>query len=380
MAPLVIDSHAHIFPDLSGPCGYASVAEHRLYMQRILVGHVQSYRRTDTHAIVDEPGMLWDLSRPGISGYREVGLEVSPYGRFTWHSNGAEYYLQYMPPWLKIQEMPPEDLLALMDHAGVDVAVLQNDHVYGDLNEYFAAAVSAFPDRFIGLIQVDETRADKDDQIARLGDGKRAGLRGIFYKPSAFFRVDFRESFDAPRFGTFWSEVARLRLPVYWDLVPIPGNTPADYLDQLTRFADWCGRYPEIPCLLVQTLPTRLFFSDGRLEIPPLFARLVKERGLLLELTLPIVWGRWYPHPFVEVVPIVRTLYDAFGGGPLVWGTDIPNIERYCTYEEARTFIPQICPFLTEDDRRAIFGENLRRFFGFTVRQPSGHAPGRHAG
>ena len=102
----MIDSHAHIFPDLAGAGGYATVAEHRLYIQRILVGHVQPYRRAGSHEIVSDPGMLWDLSQPGISGYRDVGLEVSSYGRFTWQKDGHAYYLEYMPPWLRTQEMP----------------------------------------------------------------------------------------------------------------------------------------------------------------------------------------------------------------------------------------------------------------------------------
>ena len=361
--PLVIDSHAHIFPDLAGAGGYATVAEHRLYIQRILVGHVQPYRRAGSHEIVSDPGMLWDLSQPGISGYRDVGLEVSSYGRFTWQKGAHAYYLEYMPPWLRTQEMPAEFLRALMDHAGVDVAVLQNDHVYGDLNHYFAEAVADYPDRFIGLIQVDETEADRDDQIARLHEGTRSGLRGLFYKPYTFFRVDFRESFDAPRFSAFWSEVARLRLPTYWDLVPIPGNAKADYLNELARFAAWSERYPEIPCLMVQALPTRLFFSDGRLEIPALLGRLVTERRLLLELALPIVWARWYEYPYAQLMPLIRALYDAFGSDALVWGSDIPNIGRYCTYRQSHSYLRDTCPFLTEADLRAILGENLRRFF-----------------
>ena len=369
--PLVIDSHAHVFPDLATAGGYATVAEHRLYIQRILVGHVQPYRRASSREIVSDEGMLWDPAQPGISGYRDVGLEVSAYGRFSWRKDGQAYYLQYMPPWLRKQEMAAEFLCALMDHAGVDMAVLQNDHVYGDLNRNFAQAIADYPDRFVGLIQVDETQADHDDQIGRLHEGTRSGLRGLFYKPHTFFRVDFRDSFDAPRFSPFWSEVAHLQLPTYWDLVPIPHNTKADYLDQLARFAAWSERYPGIPCLMVQALPTRLFFSDGRLEIPPLLRRLVAERRLLLELTLPIIWARWYEYPYAQLVPLIQTFYDAFGSETLVWGSDIPNIERYCTYRQSYSYLSNTCTFLTEADLQAILGGNLKRFFRLSPETPT---------
>jgi predicted TIM-barrel fold metal-dependent hydrolase len=360
----VIDSHAHIFPWLGGDSGYSSVQLHRLYLQNAMVGHPQPYRRQDTGAIVDEPDMLWDLNKPSIGGYREAELGVSSYGRVTWMKNGIRYYLQFMPPLLANNEATAELLVAMMDHAGVNVAVLQNDHTYGDLNDYIAKAVNAFPERFIGLIQVDETIADHDDQIARLHHGAEAGLRGLFYAPLAFFRTDFREFFDAPRFTGFWSEVQTLRLPTYWDLAPLPHNKREDYLDQLERFASWSERYPDIPCLLVQAMPTHLFSEGGRLKVPSLLTRLSRERGVLLELTLPISYGRLYEYPYAEISPIIEALYDAVGSRRLVWGSDVPNIERYCTYSQSLTYLAKICKFMNEDDLRAILGENMRLFFG----------------
>jgi len=360
---MIIDSHAHIFPWLGGAAGYESAELHRLYLQKGMVDHVQPVHRFDSNEIVAGSGLLWDPDRPGISGYREVMFEVLPYGRFAWTTHGERYYLQYMPPALQANEAPAEFLIALMDHAGVDVAVLQNDHLYGDLNQYFAQAVRTFPERFIGLIQVDETIADHEEQVARLHDGTKSGLRGLYYKPAAFFRSDFREFFDAPRFAGFWSEVESLKLPTYWDLVPLPRSTRADYLDQLTRFASWCERYPEVPCLLVMGMPTRLFFESGRLEVPPLLVELARARGVLVELTLPIAWGRWHEYPFQEIDVIARTLYDLVGASSLVWGSDVPNVERYCTYQQSLNYLSRICPFLSQADLNAILGDNLQPFF-----------------
>ena len=126
-----------------------------LYIQKALVGHVQPVRRLDNHEIVENIGLLWDPQIPGLSGFRTVDIRVLPFGRIGWTTNGTDYYLQYMPPSLQSNKTPAEFLVALMDHAGVDAAVLQNDHIYGDLNDYFVQAVNSFPKRFIGLIQVD---------------------------------------------------------------------------------------------------------------------------------------------------------------------------------------------------------------------------------
>ena len=43
---LIFDSHAHIIPDLSGPCGYGSVEEHLRISQKAMHEHlVQPARR-----------------------------------------------------------------------------------------------------------------------------------------------------------------------------------------------------------------------------------------------------------------------------------------------------------------------------------------------
>ncbi|MHB8731467.1 MAG: amidohydrolase family protein [bacterium] len=363
---VIVDSHAHIFPPLDEPSGYADVETHRLYLQNGMVGHPQPYRRADTGRIVDRPDMLWDLTRPGVDGMRTVGLHMAPFGRVAWEDGGAPYYLQFMPPWLERNEATAQLLIAMMDHAGVRAAVLQNDHLYGDLNAPIADAVRRFPGRFVGLIQVDETAADRDDQIARLHDGVRAGLRGLFYAPFAFFRTNFRESFDAPRFERFWSAVASLRLPTYWDLVAVPHGTKEDYVDQLTRFARWAERHPSVPCLIVQAMRSPMFVEHGRLNVPSLLTTLCLERGVLLEMTLPISYGARYEYPYQELAPIVQGLYDAVGPAHLVWGSDVPNIERYCTYRQSHAYLCHSCAFLSPADRQAILGGNLTAFFGGT--------------
>ena len=53
-----------------------------------------------------------------------------------------------------------------MDYAGVGTVVLQNDHIYGNLAEYFAEAARRWPGRFVGLAQVDEPFAYRDGELA----------------------------------------------------------------------------------------------------------------------------------------------------------------------------------------------------------------------
>src|SRR5947199_263733 len=71
-------------------------------------------------------------------------------------------------------------LVAEMDYAGVDVAVLQNAGLYGVLNDFFADCAGRYPGRFIPLAQVHESRAHRDEQLAELRRCATAlGVRGL---------------------------------------------------------------------------------------------------------------------------------------------------------------------------------------------------------
>ena len=45
-------------------------------------------------------------------------------------------------------------MIAEMNQVGVDIGVLQCDHIYSNLDKYFSAAMKAYPGRFIGLAQI----------------------------------------------------------------------------------------------------------------------------------------------------------------------------------------------------------------------------------
>src|SRR6266545_5812687 len=91
--------------------------------------------------------------------------------------------------------------------AGVDVAVLQNARLYGRLNRFFANAARRYPDKFIGLADVDEARADTEEQITTLRRAVRElGLRGLYYANRGLFADGYRRMFDDPAFDPFWEE------------------------------------------------------------------------------------------------------------------------------------------------------------------------------
>ena len=89
---------------------------------------------------------LWDANDPSEQGRRtDVNFRVGRCGRFEWTVDGEDQYVQFLPPFMADLSMPAEVLARSMDYAGIETAVLQNDKIYGNLAEDFAAAALACP-------------------------------------------------------------------------------------------------------------------------------------------------------------------------------------------------------------------------------------------
>ena len=358
----VIDCHAHIFPALAGACGFADTATHLLHQQRAMHEHGnQPYRRLRDDSIVVERG-LWAASDSSEAGRRDVGFRVGRAGRFEWEVNGEAQYVQFLPPYMADMSAPAEVVTRQMDYTGVATAVLQNDHIYGDSAEDFAAAMQRYPGRFIGLAQVQEAWAFRDDQIARLNDQvKRLGMTGLYFTYSGLFRDGYRTRPSDPAYDPLWREVVRLGLPVFW--VNRDNSPIGSYEDELADVERILERHL-IRSVLVHGLPTsRYADGDERLTLPLVVERLMTRAPVSAELLYPISWGGKFEYPFPKAMVHFRQLVERFGASRFVWGSDMPNVERYCTYRQTFTYVWDHAEFLNEADRRAIFRDNTLALF-----------------
>jgi predicted TIM-barrel fold metal-dependent hydrolase len=360
---VIVDSHAHIFPFLGGASGYSSVREHLLYLQRHLARPVQVVRRVADDAEQPTPN-LWDDRDPGPGGARPVGFHVGRYGRFQWTLEGVEQYVNFMPPHLQGNEAPSELLLAEMAHAGVEMAVLQNAHLYGRLNEYFADAVQRHPGKLIALAEVQEHRAHEDDELRRLRRAARElGLRGLYYANRGLYFEGYRHHFDDDRFGPLWEEVRSLGLVVFWEVAGIPVQTEATYREEVLRLRRWAERFPGVRCVWTHGLPHRLFETSRGQELLEVAFGIVRRPGWHLEVLYPIHYGAEADYPYPGLRPVVRTLYEALGPERLVWGSDTPNVGRNCTYSQSLRYLTDYCDFVPPAHMDLIVGGNVARLF-----------------
>jgi predicted TIM-barrel fold metal-dependent hydrolase len=358
---LVVDSHVHIFPPLEEPAGFASAAEHRQFLQLYMATHGEPVRRLSDHSVVQRQ-TLHDGRLNSLASLCEVDFRVGRYGRFEWSADGEELYLQYFPPSLQAMASPPEFMLQQMARAGVDRAVLQNARPYGRLNTYFMEAVRNYPTRFIGLADVDESNAHTVQEIDTLRNAVRElGLRGLYYANRALIRSSYAHMFDDPVFDPFWEEVRGLGVPVFWEIfgAPDPANEH-HLLAEIDRFNRFSKRWPTI-----RGVWTHGFSPELLARMPEPLAELLAFDQLSIEVLYPIYWGRTHDYPFAELRPALETLYRRVGGERLIWGSDMPNVERNCTYRQSLDYLRTLASgWLSPADVDRIVGQNVQQLLG----------------
>jgi predicted TIM-barrel fold metal-dependent hydrolase len=357
---MIVDAHAHIFPFLGSPAGFNSVEEHMEFLQFYMVGHGQPTRRLNDHSIMPDQGLA-EFPLDGPHRLFDVGFHVAENGRFVWRYGDHDVYMHFMPPSLQPNTAPIDFILAQMAYAGVDVAVLQNAHLYGRLNEYFAAAVAQHPDKFVGLAEVDEVTANTDYELHKLRSAvQEMGLRGLYYANRGFFFCNYEYSFDDSRYEVFWETVRDLRIPVFWELAGVLGSSEDSYLREVERLNSWGEKYPDIPSVLTHGVNPNYLTGN----IPAPIARLLGNEQFLVEILYPIGWGRLHEYPYPELHPVIKTLYERVGPSRLIWGSDIPNVERYCTYRQSLEYLRKFDDLIPPSDMDRILGENLVSLFG----------------
>lgn len=362
----IIDGHAHIFPPLAGACGFADAATHLLHQQRAMHEHGnQPYRRLKDDTIVTTRP-LWLAEDSSVSGRRDVNFRVGRCGRFEWEADSESQYVQFLPPYMADMSAPAEVIVRQMDYAGIATAILQNDHIYGDSAEDFAAAARRYPGRFLGLAQVQEAWAYQDEQLARLvSQVEQLGMVGLYFTYSGLFRNGYTLAPSDKTYDPLWQTVARLNLPVWW--VHRDNSPFGRYEDELADLGRILERHPTLRSVLVHGLPTTRYADmNGRLSLPPVVVRLLTELPVSAELLYPIGWGGKFEYPYAKAMVHFRQLVDQFGPQRFIWGSDMPNVERYCTYRQAFTYVWDHADFLDLAARRAIFRENALSLFAST--------------
>jgi predicted TIM-barrel fold metal-dependent hydrolase len=98
--------------------------------------------------------------------------------------------------------------------------------------------------------------------------------------------------------------------------------------------------------------------------MPTQLEELLHKEQLMVEILYPIYWARTHPYPFAELKDALHTLVKHVGSERLVWGSDMPNVERNCTYRQSLDYLPKLTEaWLPNADLDRLLGLNILALF-----------------
>ncbi len=354
---MIIDNHVHVFPDQAGPAGYPDAAAYGRQLQatvRKFWGRMYTSHKEPKYA-------------PGPD--EDVGFHVGRFARYNWSKHGEECWLQRGPVALERLEHTAEQMVAQMDLVGVDKAVVLAGYMESNFGRdvYFANAIQRYPDRLLGSVAI-EYDLRRDDEYLQGEVGKLTRAVEEFGFRALHTHVMKGQPLDDQRSEPLWREVVRLGVPVYMDT---GFNSKPDYLDEIRRIENVLRKHPEmtaIDCHIGGNVrhPGDPEHVENPKEFFPLFelGRFHLEVGYVLAYENWGVWGSDFEYPYPRHAQIIKQVYESYGAGVLVWGSDMPWAMRTCTYQQNLDLIRLHTDFMTQGDRELVMGGNVARLFG----------------
>ena len=238
----------------------------------------------------------------------------------------------------------PADLLCHTQESSVDRIVLVQMSYYGSDNSYMLEVIRRQPGVFRGIAVVDYMLEQPDAQIHRLVS---FGVRGL--------RIELNKDFSslsAEGAGLDWlfRTAARENLAICPLMVP----------DALPALRQFCCRHPDTTVVIDHLAG----IGDGA---PPLDADLSALCSLSVFPQVHVKLSGFYTvgkgPPHLDVLPLIRRVYEAFGPRRLMWGSDAPFQMMDETYEESISLIRDRLDFASAEDREWMLRDTAEKVF-----------------
>ncbi len=244
----------------------------------------------------------------------------------------------------------PEDFVHVMDDAGVQQAYLMASRFHGFDNSYCADAIAQFPDRFVGVANVDILQPDAPDTISYWI--KERGMHGVRFwggGPVAGHRFEgddrgLANYVDDPKVFPAWQRIREL---------DIPSNAQATMPEA----------FPNTHRLLEKIPDLKLTFNN--------LAHVPADGGATSQAAKDLLAFAEYPRTYVNFSvafmektlndPRARELFDAliqhFGSRRLIWSSFARPLK------DSHEILLKGSAHLSEEDRNGVLGEGARDLY-----------------
>jgi predicted TIM-barrel fold metal-dependent hydrolase len=232
-----------------------------------------------------------------------------------------------------------EEILEVMERHGVDFTVIVQVRYYGWDNRYVADCLRRFPDKFAVQGLIDPRDPAAADRLSEWVEGH--GFSGMRLSPSYDREAEW---LDSPACDPLWRRAADLGA-IFNFLIR------EEQLPQLDRMAE---RHPDVPVIV-----DHLGYPDITRNPPAEnLLRLARLPNVYVKVTEFYHHSKSREYPYLDLLPTVRRVYDAFGPRRLMWGTGFvrgENVGRI-PYGQELELIREHVPFFTPEDQAWVLG------------------------
>jgi predicted TIM-barrel fold metal-dependent hydrolase len=269
---------------------------------------------------------------------------VPPSDRYPWD----EGYVGGLPDWVRRQfeaaEESGEKLVAMMDGAGVDCAILTSPTLYGADHSYAFDVAERFAGRF-GVVGPLRPEAEHlEARIRTFRDRAHGiGVRVVVWPGAGVDDEGHRRIFAT-------AEVAGV--PVFVTAMGMLRDLPA-----IAR--DYPGLQIVVDHLGVATIDPDADRVAMLRDLLPLseYANVVVKCTSAPELSQEA-------YPFADLWPHLHPVIDAFGAGRVMWGTDYTQHRHELEYAEAVDYMRETGE-LAAAEKEMVMGRTAQNLFGF---------------
>lgn len=293
-----------------------------------------------------------------LDGYSADGPTRSlPWGKVQ----SGQCTIQLMPPLLEHTAHTADMLIAQMDWAGVDKAVLLQGPFYGDMNAEVALALRTYPERLAGLAYLDPWTDTAKQQFTRIvSENLFCGIKLECSCSTGLLARHPHARLDDPDIAWLWAAMSRRELVLTLDLGAIGSLSY-----QTAEVRHIAETYPDLQIVIahmgqpapdLRNRPERMELWIRQLALGEL-ANVSFDTSSLPNYFL----NEGYPYPTAG--DYIREAVSRIGSSKLLWATDIPGLLTAANYLQLKQLLDVHGPVLPEAERGAVAGANAHRIY-----------------
>ena len=270
--------------------------------------------------------------------------------------------VQVTPPLGDGLAHSPEQLMANLDWAGVDRAVLLQGPFYGECNAYVLDALDKYAARLAGAAYFDPWMAGSRKTFELTLEA--AGFCAVKLEcsvPSGLCGIHPEAQLGSPDLEWLWQELERRGLVLVLDLGGIGSRS---YQTEAVRTI--AVRHPSLKIVVAHLGQPR-----PEAEAKPDQWKMWEEQvdlGLLPNLWFDcaslVAFVNEEGYPFLSVERYLRLAIERIGADKVMWGTDLPGTLLHASYRQYVELAKRHTEFLSTREQALVLGENALQVYG----------------